>query len=191
MAAAIDRRLVSSWADNPNELVEGLRDAYPEELVAARTLVKAHLGSQRQWRLKAQSVRDRQLAGLMDRRRTSGSTRGILALRFVLMAALIALPVSIAATDRENLLKLVLAGVACFILAVVGGHIITVQARVPVMPAIRGAWLSELREDVVNATLVAILRSKGILMEARTIAAAERGIESIRSASQAVATLRD
>lgn len=140
--------------------------------------------------MKAQSVRDEHLTGLMSRRRASGSAQGILALRLATIAALIAFPISVAATDSENLLKLVLAGVAGFVVAMVGGHVITVQARVPVMPAIRGAWLSELREDVVNATLVAILLSKGVVLEARTIAAAERGMKSIQVTSQAVATLR-
>lgn len=46
--------------------------------------------------------------------------------------------------------------------AFVGGHFITVRSRVPVMPNIRGAWLNELRDDVVNATLVAILQKMAL-----------------------------
>ncbi|MGO4187388.1 hypothetical protein [Pseudarthrobacter sp. TAF60_1] len=56
------------------------------------------------------------------------------------------------------------------------------------MPNIRGHWLNELREDVVNATLVAILRNKGDL-DARTAAAGQRGWASIQAASKAVAAL--
>ena len=189
-AAAIDRRLASSWADGPDPLVLGLRRDHPEELNAARALVKLHLGSQRQWRLKAQVVRDRHLAGTMARRRASGSAREIFTLRLVLMAALIALPSYIVATDRENLLKLVLLGVACIAVALAGGHVITVHARVPVMPNIRSAWLAELREDVINATLVAVLQNKGVELEQQTSAAGLRGWQSIQAASRAVAELR-
>ncbi|WP_269046038.1 hypothetical protein [Paenarthrobacter sp. Z7-10] len=42
----------------------------------------------------------------------------------------------------------------------------------------------------MNATLVAVLLSKGVTLEARTIAAAERGIKSIRSAVAAVDALQ-
>ncbi|MGO4385390.1 hypothetical protein [Specibacter sp. RAF43] len=190
MAAAIDRRLASSWADAPDPLVEGLRNDYPEELAAARALVKHHLGSQRQWRQKAQAVRDKRLAGTIARRRASGSARRTMALRLLLMIALVALPVYVVATDREDLLKLVLTGVACIVAALVGGHVITVQARVPVMPNIRGAWQAELREDVINATLVAILQNKGVQLSPAASAAGLRGWRSIQAASLAVTAQR-
>jgi hypothetical protein len=183
LAAAIDRRLTSHWADASDPLVEALRADHPEELAAARALVKLHLGSQRQWRLKAQAVRDKHLEPTLRRRRASGSARAVLALRLVLMIALISLPAYIVATDRENLLKLVLAGVACIAVAMAGGHFITVYARVPVMPNIRGAWLSELRDDVVNATLVAILLNKGAGLEPRVVAAGQRGWKNIQAAA--------
>lgn len=185
MAAAIDRRLTSSWADAPDPVVVALRKDHPEELAAARALVTLHLGSQRQWRLKAQAVRDKQLAGTLARRRASGSARVILALRLALMAGLIALPSYVVATDRENLLKLVLVGVACIVVALAGGHFITVHARVPVMPNLRSAWLAELREDVITATLVAILRNKGIGLEQSTADAGLRGWKSIQEAALA------
>lgn len=50
-----------------------LRDDHPEELAAARALVKLHLGSQRQWRLKAQAVRDNLLAYVVGRRKASAA----------------------------------------------------------------------------------------------------------------------
>jgi hypothetical protein len=67
--AAIDQRLSSSWVGKEDSLVAGLRTAHPAELAAARALVQLHLGSQRQWRPKAQAVRDRHLANTMRRRR--------------------------------------------------------------------------------------------------------------------------
>lgn len=45
LAAAIDKRLASSWADKPDTSVAILREQNPEELAAARALVKLHLGS--------------------------------------------------------------------------------------------------------------------------------------------------
>ena len=152
MAAAIARRLGSAWADTQDGALAALRQDNPEELAAARELVKLHLGSQRQWRLKAQAVRDQQLASLVARRKASGSAREILA-------------------------------------ALAGGHFLTIRARVPVMPVIRGPWLNELREDIVNATLVAILQNKGVALDARTVAAGRCGWESIQAASKAVAAL--
>jgi hypothetical protein len=189
MAAAIDRRLTSSWADKANPLVTEMRAAYSEELAAARALVKLHLGSQRQWRLKAEAVRNKRLAATMRRRRSSGSAREIFALRSILIAALIALPTYIAATDPEDLLKLVLVGIACISVAMTGGHYITVHSRVPVMPNIRAAWLAELREDIIDATLVAILQNGGAVLDARTAAAGRRGWTSIQTAAKATDAL--
>lgn len=93
------------------------------------------------------------------------------------------------ATDQENYLKLLVTGIICFVAAMIGGHFLTIQARVPVMPNIRGPWLAELREDIVNATLVAILQNKGIVLGRRTVAAGRRGWESILAASKAVAAI--
>jgi hypothetical protein len=189
IAAAIDRRLASSWADAPDPVVVALRKQNPEELAAARALVKLHLGSQRQWRLKAQAVRDNLLAGVVGRRKASGSARAILAMRLGLMLALIAPPAYIVATDQDSIVKLLVVGAICFAAALVGGHFLTIRARVPVMPNIRGPWLNELREDVVNATLVAILQNKGVVLDRRTAAAGRRGWESIQAASKGVAAI--
>jgi len=189
MAAAIDRRLRSAWADEPDPAVEALRRDNPEELAAARALVRLHLGSQRQWRIKAQAVRDKQLAGTWTRRRAAGRSREVLALRLGLMAALIAPPAYIVATSPEDIRRLLLAGIACLAFAVVAGHFLICRARVPSMPNIRGPWLTELREDVVNAAFVAILQNKGTPPDARTAAAARRGWESIQAASKAIDAL--
>lgn len=189
MAAAIDRRLRSAWADEADPAVEALRTDNPEELAAARALVRLHLGTQRQWRTKAQAVWDQQLAGTLARRRAGGRVQEILALRLGLMAALIAPPAYIAATSPDDLLKLLVAGIACFVFAVAGGYWLTCRAKVPVMPVIRGSWLQELREDVVNATLVAILQNKGTPLDPGTAAAARRGWENIQATSQAVSSL--
>lgn len=190
LAGAIDRRLGGTWADAPDPVVAALRKNHPAELAAARALVKLHLGSQRQWRLKAQAVRDKQLEGILARRRASGSARTILAMRLGLMAALITPSAYIVATDQENYLKLLIIGIICFVAALVGGHLLTIRARVPVMPTIRGPWLGELRDDIVDATLVAILQNKGVELDGRTVVAGRRGWESIQAATQAVASLR-
>lgn len=81
MAAAIERRLGSAWADAPDPAVTALRKNHPEELAAARALVKLHLGSQRQWRFRAQTVRDKQFEGTVARRKASGSALEILVMR--------------------------------------------------------------------------------------------------------------
>ncbi|MBT2568831.1 hypothetical protein J7I84_20525 [Arthrobacter sp. ISL-85] len=184
MAAAIDKRLTSAWADTTDTAVALMRDQNPE------ALVKLHLGSQRQWRMKAQAVRDKQLASLMARRKASGSVRGTLALRLGLIIALTAPPAFIVATNQTDVLKLLIVGAVCLVAAVVGGHFLTIRARVPVMPNLRGPWLAELREDVVNATLVAILQNKGTVLSPATAAAGQRGWASIQEAAVAVAALR-
>lgn len=74
--------------------------------------------------------------------------------------------------------------------AFVGGHFITVRSRVPVMPNIRGAWLNELRDDVVNATLVAILQNNGVALDRRTVTAGRPGWDSITTAAKAVDALQ-
>jgi hypothetical protein len=189
MAAAIDRRLTSSWADEDNHLVVAMRKNHPGELAAAHALVKLHLGTQRQWRLKAEAVRNKRLAATARRRRSSGTAREVFVLRAILMTGLIALPTYIVATSREDLLKLVLVGIGCIAVAMMGGHYITVHARVPVMPNIRAAWLAEIRNDIVDATLVTILQNNGAGLDARTVAAGRRGWISIQTAAKAMDAL--
>jgi hypothetical protein len=191
LAAAIDRRLTAPWSDREDPLVAGLRKAHPEELAAARALVRLHLGSQRQWRLKAHAVRDQHLAATISRRKASGNFREIVFLRLGLMLALVAPPVYVVTTSREDILELVLTGVACIAAAFIAGYFLTVRSRIPVMPNIRGAWLGELRDDVVNATLIAILQNKAAVLDQSTVVAAERGWKSIRSASAAVDSLQN
>ena len=111
-------------------------------------------------------------------------------MRLGLMLALITPPAYVVATSQEDILKLLLTGAACIAAAFIGGHFITVRSRIPVMPNIKGAWLNELREDIVNATLVAVLRNKAAVVDGRTVAAAERGWKSIRSAAAAVESLQ-
>lgn len=190
LAAAIDRRLTRSWSDKEDPLLIGLRKSHPEDLGAARAMVKQHLGSQRQWRLKAQAERDKHLAATRRRRRDSGSAREILFLRLGLLMALIAPPAYVAASSKDDILKLLLTGNVCIAAAFLGGHLITVRARVPVMPNIPGPWLNELREDVVNATLVSILQNNDITVDPRTAAAARRRWQSIVSAAKAVDALQ-
>lgn len=187
MTAAIDRRLESAWSEVPDPSVTALRKEYPEELAAARALVNVHLGTQRQWRLKAQGIRDKRLAATTGRRRASGLAQKILLLRIGLIIALIAPPAYVVSTNQNDLVKLVVTGAFCLVAAFVGGHYLTVMARVPVMPTIRGPWLTEIRDDIVNATLVAILLNKGIFVEGATVVAARRGWQSVQVAAKAAA----
>lgn len=60
---------------------------------------------------------------------------------------------------------------------------------VPVLPNIRAAWRAELRDDVTNATLVAILPNKGVTLDRRTVAAGRRGWDSMMTAARAVGAL--
>jgi hypothetical protein len=60
-----------------------------------------------------------------------------------------------------------------------------------VVKRIRTAWLNELRGDVVNATLVAILQNKGAGPDPATAEAGLRGCWSIQQAAQAVKVLHD
>lgn len=189
LAAAIDRRLRSAWADKADSRVSALRAAHPDELNAARALVRVHLGSQRRWAITAQAVRDRSLEPTLARRRKSGSAREALLLRLGLLVSLIALPSYVVATSTD-LVKLIVTGFLCLAVAMAGGHYITVRARVPVMPNIRRTWLAELREDIVNATLVDILANKGDV-EPATAAAARRGWVSITEAALLVDALID
>lgn len=125
----------------------------------------------------------------MARRKAAGRAQEIFALRLGLMAALIAPPAFVVVTSADDILKLLIVGAVCISAALAGGHFLTCRARVPVMPNIRGPWFNELREDVVNATLVAILQNKGTPVNPRTAAAARRGWESILAASRAVDSL--
>jgi hypothetical protein len=120
--------------------------------------------------------------GKMRWRRASGSGREVFAMQAFLMASLIALPTYILATSGEDLLMLVFVGVGCVAVAMMGWHYNGVHARVPVMPNIRAAWLAEIRNDVVDATLVAILQNNGAGLDALTAAAGLHGWTSIQTA---------
>lgn len=191
LAGAIDRRLTGSWADTTDPLVEALRADYPEELTAAKALVKIHLGSNRRWLAKAQAARDKALAETVRRRKESGLAHEVLILRLCLLLGMLSLPVYLVATDVDDLFKLVLAGIGCIAVAAVGGFALTVKERLPVMPVIRGPWLNELREDIQDATLVAIVQNKGVELDSKTARAGRRGWESILHAAAAVDTLRN
>jgi len=106
------------------------------------------------------------------------------------MVALIAPPAYVGATDQNGYLKLLITGIICVMAAMIGGHFLTIRARVPVPPNIRGPWLGELREDIVNVTLVAILQNKGVVLDRCTVAAGRRGWESIEVAVRAIAALQ-
>lgn len=66
-------------------------------------------------------------------------------MRLGLMVALIARRPTLWSPDQENYLKLLIIGIICFVAAMIGGHFLTIRARVPVVPSIRGPWLAELR----------------------------------------------
>lgn len=191
LAAAIDRRLTRSWADTEDPLVETLRADHPEELTAAKALVKLHLGTQMQWRKKAEVVRNKALEDTVGRRKATGLAQQVLFLRIGLLLGLASLPIYVAVTDNENLLKLLLVGIACLAVAFMGGHALTIRERLPVMPNIKGSWLKEVREDIVNATLVEILQNKGVDVDSKTVTAGRRGWESIVHAAKAVDILQN
>lgn len=126
----------------------------------------------------------------MGRRQASGSATQLLFLRLGLAAALIAPAALILLTSQEDVLKLVLTCVAGIIAAFIGGHFLTILARVPVMPNIHGPWLAEIRQDVIDAPLVAILQNKGVELAPGAAEAGRRGWASTQAAAKAVAALQ-
>lgn len=88
-----------------------------------------------------------------------------------LIIALIAPPAYIVSANQNDLVKLVINGAVYLVAAFIVGHYLTVMARVPVMPTIRSPWLTEIRENLVASTLVAILLNKGISVQSTNVAA--------------------
>ncbi|MEZ2388851.1 hypothetical protein AB6813_04770 [bacterium RCC_150] len=194
LEAAINHRLSSAWADQEDPLLVEFRNEHPEELKAARALVHEHLGSNRSWLRKAQAVRDRRLTSLARRRKASGHAAAAFVLRLVLIAGLL-LPSIILVANGAPLLNLVLTGVISLGAAYGAGHAITEWARVPVMPHIRPGWLKELRSDIVDAALLAIVQEKNVQekndVDSRTADAAVRGWKHLRFAATTVDILHD
>lgn len=97
----------------------------------------------------------------MSSRKASGRARELLLLRLGLMAALIVPPSYIVATDQNDMVKLLFTGAICLAAALIRGQFLTIQARFPVMPNIRGHWLNELLHGVGTASLTCMCAASG------------------------------
>jgi hypothetical protein len=185
LAAAMEHRITRAWADRPDPLLMQLRSDHPEDLAAAEVIVKAELGGRRSWLLKAQSAHNRYLAPVTARRRAAGLLPKALVLRLSLIALLI-LPSLLMVVFEAPLAALVLTGAASVIAALVAGQAIHAWLRIPVQPAIRPRWLKEIRTDIVDATLLAILQGRGVDVDPQTALAAGRGWQHIRFVAAAL-----
>jgi hypothetical protein len=179
LAAAADHRLTRKWADGDDELLVRLREAHPAELQEAEQIVNAKLGNPKRWLLKARSNYTRGLAPVIARRQEAGMLSRAMFLRLFLIVLLI-VPSVLAVSFSVPLLYLVFIGIASILLALYLGGVVTEWLRLPVQPGIRSGWLKELRQDIVDATLLAVLEKKRALVDSQTSAAARRGWKHIR-----------
>ncbi|NKX56252.1 hypothetical protein [Arthrobacter mobilis] len=180
LAAAIDSRLTRAWADKEDPLLAALRAGHPAELAAAEDLVNAELGGRTAWLRKAQANRAAFLAPVAGRRQADGRYGTAVLQRAVLVLVLTGVAGAVAAATQGNLLPLLAAGLAVCGLAYVLGNLVTARLRLPVPARLQSAWLEEIRRDITDATLLSILRSKGVDVDERTARAAVRGWEHLR-----------
>ncbi|MFD1212571.1 hypothetical protein ACFQ36_11040, partial [Arthrobacter sp. GCM10027362] len=86
----------------------------------------------------------------------------------------------VAVATGGNVLALLVAGLVTCGLAYVLGNWVTARLRLPVPAGLRGPWLAEIRRDITDATLLAVLRSRGVEVDERTARAAMRGWNHLR-----------
>ena len=174
LAAGAEHRLNQSWADEDDALLVSLRNENPLELAVAEKIVNEKLGSTKQWLHKARTIYSRRLAPVAARRQTAGMLAKALFLRLFLIVLLIG-PAVLAVSFNVPLLVLVFIGVASILAAMYLGGVVTEWLRLPVHPPVRAGWVKELRQDVVDATLLAVLQNKRAAVDRQTATAAARG----------------
>lgn len=180
LAAAIDSRLRQSWADEDDPLLVRLRADHRNELREARRFVKSVLGTNSKWLDTSAAHFYVNLAPVITRRRAAGRTASATVERLGLFVLLI-LPPLLLVIGGASLALLLASGIVSSILAVVLGETITARLRLPVAPVIRKPWLQELRRDIEDATLLALLQAKGIEVDPDTAKAAMRGWEHLKA----------
>lgn len=185
LSAAIASRFRQPWADRRDPLVIELRSAQPAAFAEAKALVKDQLGSAKKWRAQADKRFDAYREPVKARRRAAGVVRNATIQRAVLMLALIALPLYLAVTEAP-LTTLALVGIAAVGAALLLGRAVSAHERIPDYPPLRLAWLEEIRQDVIDAALLAVLDREGHAVDARARAVCLRGWKHVRNVAEAV-----
>lgn len=188
LAAAIDRRLTSEWADGDNPLLSRLQHTHPNAYQAAKKQVSEVLGNNVRWLARARSAYHQRLAPVSARRKTSGKLKGVSRQRMSLLLGLSA-PSGFVLSAGLPLETLVVVGAGSLLAAAVLGEALTVKLRLPVPGKVRRGWLDELRADVENAVLLAVVEKQGIDVDAPTARAASRGWLQIRRVAERVDAL--
>jgi hypothetical protein len=184
LAAAALNRLTKDWADQEDPLVTALRQEYVWEARQAKSMVRQALGSNQDWLNASARVFHRSLKPVHDRRRAAGRTRAAWIQRAVLFLVLLAPPLLLVITEAP-IAWLLAAGIVSAVLAKAGGDHITARLGIPVAPPVPALRLKELRRDIEDAVLLAILQGKGTDIGAETAAAAGRGWDNLAAAGSA------
>lgn len=190
MAAAIDRRLTSEWAEREDPLVTRLQQTYPDDYLAARKQVSDGLGGNARWLARAQSAYHQRLAPASARRKASGKLKSVSWQRLSLLLGLSA-PSGFVLSAGFPIETLVAVGAGSLLAAVVLSEALTVKLRLPVPAKVRRGWLDELRTDVENVVLLAVVEQRGIEVDRMTARAASRGWRQIRRVVERVDGLDD
>jgi hypothetical protein len=180
LAAAADSRVTRRWADKDDPLLAALRAEHPAELAEAKGLVEAELGGRADWLRRARSNHNAFLAPVTGRRRAAGSHAAAMLQRAALALGLTGTAGFVAVSTQGNLLLLLATGVVVCGLAYVLGSMVTARLRLPVPARLFGRWLEEIRTDITDATLLALLQSRRIEVDDRTARAARRGWEHLQ-----------
>ncbi|MCG2624893.1 hypothetical protein LVY72_23670 [Arthrobacter sp. I2-34] len=186
LAAAVDSRLTRSWADQDDPLLATLRARHAAELAEAESLVKAELGGRTAWLRRARANHGAFLAPAVGRRKADGRYGAAALQRAVLVLALTGAAGFVAVATHGDVLALLIAGLAVCGLAYLLGGMVTERLRLPVPARLRGIWLQEIRRDITDATLLAILRAKGADVDAPTARAAGRGWAHLQTVAATV-----
>jgi hypothetical protein len=186
LAAAVDSRLTRSWADTDDPLLAALRARHRSELAEAEELVQAELGGRAAWLRRAAANHAAFLAPVAGRRKADGRHGAAALQRALLALVLTGVAGFVAIATDGNVLSLLVAGVLLSGLAYVLGSMVTVRLRLPVPVRLRGAWLQEIRRDITDATLLAVLRANGVDVDERTARATRRGWEHLQAVAAKV-----
>ena len=186
LAAAVDSRLTRSWADAEDPLLAALRARHRAELAEAEKLVQAELGGRTAWLRRAAANHAAFLAPVTGRRKADGRHGAAALQRAVLALVLTGAAGFVAIATGGDVLSLIIAGLLLSGLAYLLGGLVTARLRLPVPVRLRGAWLQEIRRDITDATLLAVLRNKGVEVDERTARAARRGWEHLQAVAAKV-----
>lgn len=188
---AVQHRFVLDRVNHADaEIISGLRSAHPEELKEAEAIVAKRLGSPAVWMRGAKTAYTEAVIEEAQRDGTLGNQLVASLKAIALNTAMLGIVVGFVVTKAPSVLSLVIVIGLFFATRPMQRKLGRIVDPGSLPTRIHREDASALWDDVVNATLVAVLQSKGIPLDQGTTKAALRGWNHTRYVATVAQDLR-